>query len=394
MWALALAAALLASGDGAKYAADVRFLLDELEQKAGHLFAAKGIDWKAVRKEFTAAAKGVREDAAHVELCSRLVARLRDGHAGLEDVAAGIERSAESAPEKGVGLSLCVEGKKVYVADCFGPAAAAGIEPGFEVLEIDDRPARAWLAARSAELADRRGYSTDHAALYDACHRGLAAAAGTTWSFALKPLKGGTKKVSLTCASGGGNGVPVGPLAPPRGAEALERQSYAKLESGAGWIHLRKVPEDLPDQLDRILAALGDVSGLVLDFRANGGGGCDHDAVVERLKAAGKPVVLIADAGTLSAGETLVGRIRAGLPARLIGPSPTAGMSGAKEVLEVPSKLFRVRFVVRSYRECDGGKEIEGRGIEPDEHVAVDPKALNAGVDPYIRRAEELLARP
>src|SRR6187549_3924618 len=65
---------------------DVQFLLDELPKKAGHFFETKKIDWKKVAAEFTEAAQKTRSDDDHLKLCNRLVARLRDGHAGLVDL--------------------------------------------------------------------------------------------------------------------------------------------------------------------------------------------------------------------------------------------------------------------------------------------------------------------
>src|SRR5258705_7905459 len=70
---------------GDLYAKDVDFLLEELGKKAGALLKQKGVDWNAVEKEFRAAVKTVKSDGDHLKLCSRLLARLRDGHAGVVD---------------------------------------------------------------------------------------------------------------------------------------------------------------------------------------------------------------------------------------------------------------------------------------------------------------------
>jgi len=103
-------------------------------------------------------------------------------------------------------------------------------------------------------------------------------------------------------------------------------------------------------------------------------------------------MVIIVDAGTASAAETIAGMFKEEGRARLIGTSPTAGMSGSKETLTVPSGLFTVRFTVRSHRAGRGrGPEIEGVGVAPDEVVAFDGRAMEGGVDPFIRRATELL---
>ena len=163
-----------------------------------------------------------------------------------------------------------------------------------------------------------------------------------------------------------------------------------------------------PDQLDEMLGAIGDAPGLVLDFRANTGGGTDHDAVFSRFLKEGEsfggreglgegehftgPIVAIVDAGVASAAETVSGMLKESGRAYVIGPSHTAGMSGSKETITVPSGLLTVRITVRSYHAGDSsGPAIEGHGVAPHELVEFAPKLMDEGVDPFIARAEELL---
>lgn len=401
--ALALAAAPVLAGDASSvYRKDVQFLLDELEKRAGHFFERKKVDWKAVRARFTKEVATVADDAAHVRLCARLMARLEDGHAGIVES----KVAAPSAEKKGVGLSLAVQGKTVLIKDCWGLARQGGLKSGWEVRSIDGTPALQWLDRRVAALRDLRGYSTDHAALFSACHHGMADAPGTRFAFELRRPDGGTLSRTLTCGTGGGNGVPIGPIHAPADLKNVGRQGWAPLGKKLGYIHLRDVPGELPRQIDEMMAGLGRIEGLVLDLRANGGGGVDHAEVFARFlpngaslgnhrgvspAGFGGAIVVIVDGGTVSAGETIAGMFQEEGRARLIGPSPTAGMSGSKETLAVPSGLLTVRFTVRSHRAGRGRPEIEGVGVAPDELVAFDGKAMEAGVDPFIRRATELL---
>lgn len=397
------------SVDRKAYQKDVEFLLKELENTSGQFFKRKKIDWKKVEKRFRKEVKKVQDDVEHFELVSRLVASVKDGHAGVVGVHFDWPEDRKQPQQKGIGMSLCIDGKKVYVKDCYGPAAAAGIQSGWEVKKIDKLPATEWLERRAEQLADRDGFSTWHAALYAACHRGLADRVGTSFSFELKKGKRGSAKKTLSCASGGGNGVPFGPVFPPKDAKQLGRHSYGKLDSGLGYIHLRKINSDLPENLDQMLGELGDVKGLVLDFRANTGGSVDHMAVVSRFLAPGQafgpfkgeeggehytgPMVVIVDAGTASAAETVSGYLKESRRAFMIGPTPTAGMSGSKKELDLPSGLLTVRVTVSSYTSAkgSGGAEIEGVGVAPDEVVPFDPEALMKGIDPLIQRAEQLL---
>jgi C-terminal processing protease CtpA/Prc len=405
--ALALFPVALRAADRAPevYGKDLDFLLTTLEQKAGHFFPLKGVDWPAVSRQFHDEVKSVSSDAEHVKLCGRLVARLRDGHAGLQDVQVPLPDEARGRRWTGPRVHLVVVGDKVFVRQAFGSAAQRGIGIGMEVTRIDGVPARPWLSRRVTQLRDHQGYSTDHQALYAACHWGLADWEGTRIEFEL--LKDSAPRTVAIVRNGGPNFAPIGPVFPPKKVQELGRQSYGRTDGGFGYLHLRDIPETLPAQLDTMLAFVGDAPGVILDLRANGGGGGDHAAMFGRFIGAGKtwhnyasagarpfdgPLVLIVDAGTRSAGETFGGLFKQEGRAYVIGDGPTAGMSSSKEKVPVPSGLFAAYFSVRSNMgRFNGGRGVEGIGMAPQELVPYDPAELAKGVDTQIRRAEELL---
>lgn len=389
------------------YARDVEFLLRELPRRAGHFFATKGVDWPAVSSQFRAEVHGVSDDVQHVRLCQRLLARLKDGHARLTDLKVTLPDESRGRRWTGPCVHLLVSGERVYVRQAFGPAAERGLKIGQEVLRMDGLPAREWLGRRVRERSDETGSSTDHQAVYAGCHWGLAEWAGTPIAFEVREGNR-TNQVTLE-RKGGANFVPIGPVFPPKELKRLGRQSYGKTAAGYGYIHLRDVPGNLPEQLDTMLEAIGDAPGLILDMRANGGGGCDHAAVFGRFVPAGtnwgryasagrKPyagsMVVIVDAGTRSAGETVSGMFKEDGRAYIIGDSPTAGTSSSKTTLPVPSGRFAAYFSVRSnLGRFNNGRGIEGLGVPPHEVVVYDPAELTRGVDTQIRRGEELLKK-
>ena len=399
--AAALALSLLLAAP--PYVKDVRFALKTLEKECGHFFKLKGIDWPKVRRQFLKEAKKVKTDEDHYALFVRLLARLRDGHAYVQTKQRFSYPGAKL--EKGPALFFCLRGKKVYVKSAWRDAEGAGVKPGMEVVSVDKVPARKWLDKRVEVLRDTIGFGTDHHALFYACHWGLMGPSGSRLKLDLKKLDRKTKKATLPRTSK--SGVPWGPAFPPE-CKRIGRQAYGKTKAGHGYIHLRDVPRDLPAQLDSMLAALGDIAGLVLDCRANGGGGCDHEAVFGRFVRKGKtwrqyrsqgeapfagPIVVIVDGGVRSAGETVSGMFKEDGRAYMIGPSPTAGTSSSKKTIELPSKLFSLYVSVRSNKKrFNGGKGIEGIGVPPHEIVEYDPKDLAAGVDTLIRRADALLS--
>ncbi len=389
------------------YAADVEFLLGELPKHAGGFFAAKKIDWAAVSAEFREGVKGVKDDGAHLVLCSRLLARLRDGHAGVIDAKVPWPDEAKGRRWTGPRVHLVVIAERgVFVRAAFGEGQR--LRPGQRVEKIDGRPAREWLDAKMAELRDKTGYSTDHQALHAACHWGLADWSGTPITFTVREGESTEAEEITIVRNGGPNFAPIGPIFPPKGVQALGRQAYGRTPGGLGYIHLRDVPGTLPEQLDTMLGALGDVRGLILDMRGNGGGGCDHAAVMGRFLPKGtfwgeyesageKPftgrMVVIVDAGVRSAGETVAGLFLQESRAYGLGDTPTAGMSAAKKKLPVPSGLFTAYFAVRSHmNRWNKGRGLEGIGLAPTELLPYDPAELLRGVDTQIRRAEELLS--
>lgn len=391
----------------AVYEKDVEFLLIELEKKAGHFFDVKGVDWPAVGKQFRREVTTVENDAEHLELCLRLLARLKDGHAGLGDLKMEIPEKWRQRKLSGPGVRLMTIGDRVYIRHVFGAAAQLGIATGMEVVKIDGLPAFDWLQKRVATLRDDRGYSTDHQALYAACHWGMADQEGTQIEF---ELAGAEKNRTVTIVRQGDPSVaPLGPIFLPHGLKRIGRQRYGKTERGFGYIHLRDVPGNLPEQLDTMLEAIGEAPGLILDMRANGGGGCDHEAVFGRFIPEGKrwrqytgdgktpfagPLVVIVDSGTRSAGETVAGMFKEDGRAYTIGDGPTAGTSSQKQSLALPSGLFSVRFSVRSNKKrFNNGRGVEGIGVPPHEVVPYDPADLAKRIDTQIRRADELLRK-
>ncbi len=394
------------------YRDDLSFAYDALERESGRLLEAKGISLQKVRRDLAKSAAAVRTPEDHWVLLARLVARLRDGHAGVMTT----EKTKDlkwplPALDKGPGLCWCDGSGKVWVKGAWGTAAGAGVEVGMEVVKVEGKPASKWLDARVEDLSDVFCFSTPQGARYFACHWGLGGPEGSTLELELRhPVTKNTKKATLSRKDGGL--APAGPVVFPPGLEAIGRNSYGKLASGFGYIHLRHVPQTLPADLDKMLDALGDPPGLVLDCRANGGGACDHDEVFGRFVPAGAtlsfgkqygsagprpykgPVVVIVDAGVVSAGETVSGMLKEDGRAYMIGPEATAGMSSQKTTIDLPSGLFQLYVSVASNKgRFNGGKGIEGIGVPPHEIVAYDPADLVLGADTQIKRAEELLSK-
>jgi carboxyl-terminal processing protease len=413
--ALGLLALALARSAPAQsvYETDLEFALRELPKKCATLIASKDIDWKKVEKEFAKAANAVKSDQDHWVLLTRLLARLNDGHAEVHttDKTANLTwPQPEGGASVGCGMFWCRSGKRILVKTVYGDAAKSGIQAGWEVVKVDDVPIQKWLAARVAKLRDTQSFSTDHQAFFTTCHWGLAEPPGATVGYEFKDEKGSKRKKNITFNRG--NPVPWGPAVFPADLKGTDDVRFTLLPSGFGYVHVRRCKGDLPRQMDEALAVVGSAKGLILDFRANGGGGFDHEDFMGRFVPKGTtlkfghtyastgpspycgPIVVIVDAGCRSAGETGAGIFKEDGRAFMIGESPTAGMSAQKTEIELPSGLFKLYVSTGSNKgRFNGGKGIEGIGVVPHEIVEYEAKDLAAGIDTLIARAEELLAK-
>lgn len=396
------------------YKDDIAFALDELEKQCGKFFKLKDINWKAVRKDFTKQAKKTRTDTEHLLLLQRLIARIEDGHARVEP----LEKGKDVAPpeewmieKKGPGLFLCQIGKKYYIKNAWSTATDVGLAAGMEVLSVDGLAMKKWVPQRTAEIADTKSFSTDQHALFYTLNRGMARAKGDRVKLEYKDLEGKKKKRTVTINRA--SYVPNGPAFPPQDYESLgDSVRIGHTARGYGYIHFRRTKGEVLEELDEALAKLGNVPGMILDFRGNSGGGCDHDAFEARFVPQGHemprlargnlasqgattyggPIIVIVDGTVVSAGETTSGMFKEDGRGYMIGESATAGMSSQKTTIELPSRMFALYVSIGSNRSSyNKGRGIEGIGVPPQEIVQFDPEDLVQGVDTLIRRAEELL---
>ncbi len=393
------------------YEKDVEFALAEVEKACGNLIKQKKIDWRKVSSMFLAEAKDVENDSDHWLLLYRLIARLRDGHAAVRPLEKGRDvKWPETKETGGPGLFLCRVGKKIYVKNSWNAAGSSGVKPGMEILAVNGVSGLKWLQQRIDVARDLNSFSTDQQAFYHACHKGLVEEIGTRIKMDLRDLKGKRKKKTLSFA--GANQVQWGPAYPPAGMDGDKDVRYGRTERGNGYVHIRRCKGNLPERMDEALLSLGKISGLILDFRGNTGGGYDHAGFFGRFVPKGEilsfhgtyesrgaqpyggKMIVIVDGGTASAAETGSGMFKENERAYVIGESSTAGMSSQKTTIELPSKLFSLYVSTRSNMASFNDKKgIEGIGIIPHEIVEYKPRDLAEAKDTLILRAEKLLAR-
>jgi C-terminal processing protease CtpA/Prc len=389
---------------------DIAHVLGEIGKNAERVLKAKDIDWKKVSKRIIKKAEDITSDQELIDLASEIIAELHDGHARFTKVDVDMDGFGDGPRQSG-GLSLYPYKGKWYVLRSVGAAGSSGIKAGWEVVKIDGEKAKDWMARAHERLTSSRGFSTTRAADWIVGTWGVNGPDGKSCKFEFKDEKRKSKKKTLTWSSKAGGGRLLGPVVYPENLTSVGKDvAYKKLESGMGYVLAAKVPGDLHTAFDEAIAGLGDIDGLILDFRSNMGGGYDRDAVLGRFVPEGQSfggeesagpnpytgqIVVLVDPATISAGETIVGELKEEGRAYLIGPGGTHGASGSKKETKAPSGKFAIRYVVASNKQrFNGGRGVEGLGIEPDEIVEYDPKIIASGIDPCIQRAEELLKKP
>ncbi len=177
----------------------------------------------------------------------------------------------------------------------------------------------------------------------------------------------------------------------PAGLKRVGRSFfYTRLPSGAGYMYLRRVDNSVEPGISQALSRCPGARGWIIDLCGNGGGGYGA-SLIQKIRAIPRPIVVIIDAGCMSAGETLARDIARLTGARILG-SKTAGCSSAKRTRDFPSGIASIVIPQRSRWRSDG-KPIEFNGIDPHLTVEAVPAEVARGLNSAICRAEQHLRR-
>lgn len=214
-------------------------------------------------------------------------------------------------------------------------------------------------------------------------------------------------------------------LRPPSGTGAGGVVRWGTLSGGLGYVRIAGfgVP-GIGEAVDLALGSLGDVPGLVVDIRGNGGGSDTHvKAAAGRLLSrrahfrsvrykAGPghgdfgpeirdymeptvddpydgPIVVLQNRGVFSAAETFVLAMRTRSNVTFVGDS-TGGGSGNPIPRELPNRW--VLWVSRWQATTPDGSRYEGIGLAPDVLESISEQDLADERDPILERAIELLS--
>lgn len=374
-----------------------------LHKHLGHRypgFRLKRIDWKQVGEELLPRAAELNDDTEYGLLCMELIARLEDSHAHLMPGSASLPEPP--LPRWDPGLVCLLDDRNrpvVYHVDAGGSAARAGVEVGMALTAVDGEPVHEAIEACSRLTAKYVGYSSDRQLRYDAVRAFLRRhKRGERVRITGEDLAGATHDWELPAT------LPVRYLprlpVPIEGVRDSADFAFKRLDDDIGYIRVRRMRPELPDDLDRAVRELGDARGLIIDVRGNSGGGFDGLRAVRnfnlddgteplRPRYTG-PIALLIDERCISAGEGWASWFVATRRAKLFGGT-TAGASSRKETYTLADGRYRVLLPVKLYQGFLD-RPIEHEGLRPDVPIRIRAADLAAGRDTVLEAARSHLA--
>jgi parallel beta-helix repeat protein len=379
--------------------------LADLHQVLGReypCFKLKGIDWAVVGKELLPRAKQVNDDKQFGLLCMELVAKLEDSHALVGP--GSVQVPTPEFPQWDPGFACLLDDRGqpvVYYVDPGSPADKAGLKPGTTILSVDGKSADDVMTQRMKDLSRYAGYSSDRYLRYHAAQF-LPRVMRQGQEVELKVQDAGGAQRELTLpATLRVRYLPRLPV-PIKGIQDSANVSWTLLDDATGYIYVRRIGNDLVDQLDRAVGALKDAKGLIIDVRGNSGGGFDADRSFRNFDPDDKeeparprfagPIAVLIDSRCISAAEGWASWFVAQKRARLFGEA-TAGASSRKRQYTLTNGLYTVTFPVKAYTGFLD-RPIERKGLEPDEPVKQNAKDLAEGRDTVLEAAHKFLVGP
>jgi len=179
------------------------------------------------------------------------------------------------------------------------------------------------------------------------------------------------------------------------------------LEGDIGYIQLFNFSNDTSNDLRNAIRDLSEteLNGLILDLRGNGefiedgvimterfGDGSEevYEALGDGL-ATDVPLIILVNGGSASASEIVAGAIQDHGRGLLVGET-TFGKGSVQNWIALTGEEGAVRVTVARWY-TPKGRQIAGEGLEPDYEVSYTEDDFDAGIDPQLQKAIELLTK-
>lgn len=384
-----------------------------------------GVDWNAVRRDLEPRAKECVDLEALRGVIEEMLSRLgqshfelipgeklpADGAPALPDLPAHLAGSPGFDVRLRDGLIL------VHRVDPEGPAAAAGIGPGWMLLGIDARSADEILAEVACKEGVAEGDDGFGHAVWRWVNDELSGEVGS--KVELQLLDADDSEQKITVARGPRDVIPfnLGPDLPTFYLKSTSRR--IERESGdVGYLFFSNWFDPLLPVIDAVIASMQDTRGIILDLRGNTGG--DGSMVgrvagnffaepteigVQKMRRGSMsyssssqrfgpdrqdrgpylgPVAILVDETTASSSEVFCGGMQSVGRVRVFGEI-TAGAVLPATLKRLPTG-DSLMYAIGDFRTANGTL-LEGLGVIPDEIIPLQQDELLAGVDAPLEAA-------
>ncbi len=336
-----------------------------------------GVDWAQVRVEYGARALVAEDDASFFAVIGAMVALLRDDHSRFvppQAVVAEDRLTSGREEQVGIGVSTLRLSDGLLIQHVFpnSPAERAGLQPRDRIVAID---------GRTFTLGSIEG------------------PVGSRVRLLVVQPEGGSRELELVRERVEGRIEPF-----------VLRLTNDVAYIGISTLWVNTMHEQVAEAL-RQLVAERPLQGVILDLRSNPGGWRDvlsgllgHfvtgevGAFISRRGATplvvslsdpdlrGLPVVVLIDRNTASYAELLAAVLQQEGGAIVIG-QPSAGNTETIYAYEITggARLWVAQEVFR----LNDGRDLEGRGVQPDIQLTSDWTRFRFEADPWIVLAHD-----
>ncbi|MEE9517464.1 MAG: S41 family peptidase [Candidatus Adiutricales bacterium] len=369
-----------------------------------------GLDWQAVHDELRPEMENAQTMMEARTIMHEMISRLKLSHFSIipGNLYENMDKSALQDAEPGVtGIDIRLIDDQVIVTrvEAGQPADKYGVRPGWQIVRIgkEDLSERVKLLAQAFESkAELNSIVTSR------MKSRLTGISGDT--IPVEFLDGNNKRVKLKI-----------PLARQKG----HKFKLGYLPTFYVWIKVKEIkpaigyisfnaffdPINVMPVYNKAMESFMENNGLIIDLRGNPGGmlgmvsGMISWLISEKNQILGTmylrdntlktvinprgitysgPVAVLIDGLSASSSEIFAGGLQDLGRARIFG-EPSAGAALLSNIVSLPNGDF-FQYAIANYR-LFSGKELEGKGIQPDVLVRPSRKALLEGRDPALEAA-------
>ena len=373
-----------------------------------------GLDWQAVRAELGPRAANARTDTELRDVIKEMLGRLGLSHFALIPSGGDASRTAPADLSGDPGLDVRLVGGELLVTqvDAQGEAAAAGIKSGWRLMSIEGKPISE-LLERLPETMPERMRQVEVWRMVETRIR------GPRGSRAALMFDDGTRDVGVSVERRAEPGQPatVGNL-PTMFVRVEDEERKTPGGASVGVIRFNVWMPAVDALFAKAIDRYREKAAIVIDLRGNPGGlaamimGISGHFLEERkplgmmktrenelkfasnprlVNAAGDrvrpfagPVAILIDGMTGSASECFAGGLQSLGRARVFGQT-SMGQALPAFFDKLPNGDVLIH-ATGDFVTADGTR-LEGRGVIPDEPVAVTRADLLAGKDPTLAAA-------